>query len=192
VFVAVDSLDPSFEIKIMKSAFRNKEMEVEDWDQGNGVSKDKSGDDGADEAPDGSESYRNVGIFSLLVVAFFWASGGIYGNEVCGITISLCSLIQALLTCAPPAYAFLGLLITPIIYSVPIALMTAELATALPRDGGLAAWVTEACGTTIGGHNTYWQWIAYIFDASVYPVLAGQYVAAEVYFVCNCEANESS
>ena len=58
--------------------------------------------------------------------------------------------------------------------------MTAELATALPKDGGLVAWVTEACGETIGGHNTYWQWIAYIFDASVYPVLAGQYVAAEV------------
>lgn len=107
--------------------------------------------------------YRNVGIFSLLVIAFFWASGGIYGNE-------------ALLQCAPPAMVFLGLFITPIIYSVPIALMTAELATALPKDGGLVAWVTEACGPTVGGHNTYWQWLAYIFDSSVYPVLAGQYV----------------
>lgn len=27
-------------------------------------------------------SYRSVGVFSLLVIAFFWASGGIYGNEV--------------------------------------------------------------------------------------------------------------
>ena len=29
-----------------------------------------------------SPAYRSVGIFSLLVIAFFWASGGIYGNEV--------------------------------------------------------------------------------------------------------------
>ena len=87
---------------------------------------------------------------------------------------------QALLTCAPPATVFLGLFITPIVYSIPVALMTAELATAMPREGGLVAWVTEACGPTIGGHNTYWQWISYIFDASVYPVLAGQYIAAEV------------
>ncbi len=37
-------------------------------------------DDGpAREADDG---YRTVGVFSLLVIAFFWASGGIYGNEV--------------------------------------------------------------------------------------------------------------
>eukprot|EP00048_Salpingoeca_helianthica_P000768 m.43866 g.43866 ORF g.43866 m.43866 type:complete len:541 (+) comp10840_c0_seq2:235-1857(+) len=119
-----------------------------------------------DEDSAAQPQYRNVGLFSLLVISFFWASGGIYGNET-------------LLQCAPPATVFLGLFLTPIVYSIPVALMTAELATAMPRDGGLVAWVTEACGTTIGGHNTYWQWISYIFDASVYPVLAGQYVAAE-------------
>eukprot|EP00047_Mylnosiga_fluctuans_P008401 m.7106 g.7106 ORF g.7106 m.7106 type:complete len:548 (+) comp2165_c0_seq2:144-1787(+) len=121
------------------------------------------------------QSYRNVGVFSLLIIAFFWASGGIYGNE-------------ELLTCAPPATVFLGLIITPVIYSVPIALMTAELATALPLDGGLVAWVAEACGPTIGAHNSYWQWIAYIFDASVYPVLAGQYVSAEFDVAVNGDA----
>ena len=85
-----------------------------------------------------------------------------------------------MLQSAAPAIVFLGLIITPIVYSIPIALMTAELATALPKDGGLVAWVTEACGSTVGGHNTYWQWLAYIFDASVYPVLAGQYVVTVV------------
>ena len=36
---------------------------------------------------------KGLGFFSLLVVAFFWVSGGIYGNE-------------ALLAYAPPGYAY--------------------------------------------------------------------------------------
>jgi len=49
----------------------------------------------------------------------------------------------------------------------------AELATSLPYDGGLVAWVNEACGPLLGGHNAYWLWVAYLFDSAVYPALAG-------------------
>lgn len=111
------------------------------------------------------ESKRTLGVFSLLVIAFFWVSGGIFGNE-------------AVLKAAPAAYVFAGLLLAPLIYAIPISLITAELATSMPRDGGMVAWTHAACGHILGAHNAYWLWAAYIFDSAVYPVLAGEYAIA--------------
>jgi hypothetical protein len=51
-------------------------METEDDDP---LLARKDGEDGALQP-----QYRNVGLFSLLVISFFWASGGIYGNEASG------------------------------------------------------------------------------------------------------------
>lgn len=36
------------------------------------------------------------------------------------------------------------------------------------------AWVEEAFGLGIGGHNTYWMWLCYSLDAAVYPVFAAE------------------
>lgn len=85
-----------------------------------------------------------------------------------------------------------------------MSLISAELACALPYDGGLVAWVDEVsrttytpshhcchlltrvahtprgqvCGKTIGAHNMYWLWLSYIFDSCAYPVLASSYVGS--------------
>jgi len=107
--------------------------------------------------------FRNIGLLSLVVLAFFWVSGGAYGNET-------------LLNAAPPLYVFISLLAVPLIYSLPIALITAELSTAIPEDGGLVVWVQEACGPIIGPHNTDWVWALSTVEAAVYPVLLSQYI----------------
>ena len=65
-----------------------------------------------------------IGVWGLLVIGFFWVHGGIYGNE-------------AMLMAAPPAYVFVMLGIVPFVYSLPIALIVAELSTAFPEDGGV-------------------------------------------------------
>ena len=90
-------------------------------------------------------------------------------------------LDSILLIQAPPGYVFLLLLVTPIVYCLPISLCTAEMATALP-DAGMVDWIQDACGSILGSHTTYWIWITYIFDAAIYPVLAGEYVAQQVDF----------
>jgi amino acid transporter len=82
---------------------------------------------------------------------------------------------------APPGYVFLVLLVVPVVYSLPISMLTAEMATALP-DGGMVDWIQEACGPVLGSHTTYWIWATYVFDAAIYPVLAGEYLAQEVDF----------
>lgn len=61
------------------------EQEQDDWDSGYAIhaSKRLGADVAAQEIhSEATPAYRNVGVFSLLIIAFFWASGGIYGNEV--------------------------------------------------------------------------------------------------------------
>jgi amino acid transporter len=50
-------------------------------------------------------------------------------------------------------FAILGFLIMPVIWSIPEALMTAELASAFPEASGGVAWVEEAFGPA-------WGWMA--------------------------------
>lgn len=106
---------------------------------------------------------RALGTAGIVVIGFFWVSGGIYGNE-------------ALVCAAPPAYILLFALVTPLVFSLPVALMTAELSTAFPADGGQVAWVADACGRAVGAHNAYWVWLVNVLDASIYPQLMSEYL----------------
>ena len=108
--------------------------------------------------------HRRYSTAGLLLIGYFWTSGGIYGNE---------EIINA----APSGLAFYALLYGALFYAVPISLVTGELATTWPYDGGLVAWVEEACGARIATHNVYLTWVAYIFDAAAMPVFAAEYVA---------------
>ena len=67
----------------------------------------------------------------------------------------------------------------PLVFSLPIALVTAELATAFPSEGGQVAWVEQALGPVVGGHNAYWVWLTNLLDASVYPLMAVEYLREE-------------
>ena len=62
------------------------------------------------------------------------------------------------------------------VYGLPLALISTELASAMPFDGGAVAWVEEAFGTGLGAHNTYWLWVCYSLDAAIYPVFAAEYI----------------
>lgn len=53
---------------------------------------------------------------------------------------------QDAVTSGGPLLTVLGFLILPLIWSVPEALITAELATAFPENSGYVAWVTAAFG----------------------------------------------
>ena len=76
----------------------------------------------------------------------------------------------------PPLYVFIMLGIVPFVYSLPIALIVAELSSAFPEDGGYVVWVLEACGKQLGSHHAYWVWVIYVVDAAIYPVLVANYV----------------
>lgn len=44
----------------------------------------------------------------------------------------------------------------PLLYSLPTALISAELATNYPETGGQCVYVSLACGPLVGAHNTWW------------------------------------
>ena len=57
---------------------------------------------------------KPLGAVSLVVIGFFWVSGGVYGNE-------------SLLSAGPPLVVLVATLVLPLIFSLPNALLTAEV-----------------------------------------------------------------
>jgi amino acid transporter len=104
-----------------------------------------------------------LGLLGMVTIGFFWVSGGVYANE-------------PLVNSCPPGFVFIGLIGCAILFSLPISLITAELATAIPEDAGMVVWIDQACGSRIGSHNAYWTWVGYLGDSCVYPILFGEYV----------------
>jgi len=70
-----------------------------------------------------------------------------------------------------PLLCILGFLVLPLVWSVPEALVTAELATAFPENSGYVAWVTAAFGPMWGFQEGLWSWLSGVTDNSLYPVM---------------------
>src|SRR5262245_65363557 len=76
---------------------------------------------------------RDLGFLPLLAVLFFNISGGPYGIED---TVGVFG----------PGLVLLLLVLTPLVWSLPVAVVVTELASALPEEGGYVAWVRRAFG----------------------------------------------
>ena len=63
------------------------------------------------------------------------------------------------------------LIVTPLVWSVPTALMVGELASALPEEGGYYAWVRRAMGPFWGYQEAWLSLAASVFDMAIYPTL---------------------
>ncbi|THU72350.1 hypothetical protein C4D60_Mb04t11170 [Musa balbisiana] len=88
----------------------------------------------ADErAPPKLDNIRKVSVIPLVFLIFYEVSGGPFGIE---------DSVQA----AGPLLAILGFLIFPFIWSIPEALITAEMGTMFPENGGYVVWVSSALG----------------------------------------------
>src|SRR6266550_867610 len=107
---------------------------------------------------------RSLTILSLVAVMFFNVSGGAFTTE---------SLIVAV----GPAIGLLILVLVPIFWSVPEALIVGELASMLPEEGGYYRWVYHAFGPFWAFQNGWWTWMYSLVDMAIYPVLFNQYLS---------------
>lgn len=105
---------------------------------------------------------RSLGVWSLVAAIYFCVSGGAFGLEP----------VVAL----GPGIAVLLLIVIPIIWSAPAALMTAELSCAIPEEGGYYAWVKRALGQPWGFLCGWWSWISSWVDVAIYPTLFVAYL----------------
>lgn len=77
---------------------------------------------------------------------------------------------------AGPAITLLGLLLLPWFWSLPIALMTAELSAMIPEAGGYVVWVHRAFGPFWAHQNALWNLVSNTFDNALYPVMFVDYL----------------
>jgi amino acid transporter len=103
-------------------------------------------------------------LLRLTAATYFLVAGGPYGLE---------ELVQA----GGFGYAALAIVVTPIVFSLPTALMVGELASALPEEGGYYAWVKRALGPFWGFVEGWLSLAASFFDMAIYPTLFLAYLA---------------
>ena len=101
---------------------------------------------------------RKMRLVPLIAATFFMVSGGPYA-------------IEDILGGAGFARAILILLVLPILWSLPTALMIGELASALPAEGGFYVWVRRAMGPFWGYQEGWLSLSASIFDMAIYPAI---------------------
>jgi amino acid transporter len=100
----------------------------------------------------------------LALTMFCQVSGGPFGLE---------ELVKEV----GSGVALLLIAVTPIVWAIPDALTTAELASAIPEEGGYIVWVRRAMGPFAAFVNAWWTWMYALVDAAIYPVLFATYLA---------------
>src|SRR5215471_6538064 len=104
-----------------------------------------------------------VTLWPLVTAVYLMVSGGPFGLED---TVSQSGYLGAILI----------LLITPMIWALPTALMVAELAGALPKDGGYYVWAKRSMGSFWGFQEAWLSLVGSVFDMALYPTLFVSYL----------------
>ena len=102
--------------------------------------------------------HRQLGILSVTMIIFFNVSGGPLGSE-------------QIVSSVGPLPGLCSMVVFALCYSVPQAMITAELSTAFPDNGGYSLWVQAAFGDFWGLQESYWSWFSGVVDSALYPVL---------------------
>ena len=111
-----------------------------------------------------SRSRSGLNGSGLVALTFFCVAGGAYG-------------LEDAVSAAGPLIVLLGIIILPWVWSLPTALMTAELSTAMPEDGGYVVWVEKAFGKFWGFQEGWLSWLCSFADNALYPVMFVDYLA---------------
>src|SRR5690349_2496174 len=97
-----------------------------------------------------SHHARKMTVIPMIAATYFMVSGGPQGLE---------DIVQK----TGYGATFLILVITPLVWSVPTALMVSELATAIPEEGGIYVWVRRGLGPFLGYQEAWLSLTGSIF-----------------------------
>ncbi|KAI3461880.1 hypothetical protein Pfo_018543 [Paulownia fortunei] len=106
---------------------------------------------------------KKLTLIPLIFLIYFEVAGGPYGEE---------PAVKA----AGPLFAILGFLIFPFIWSIPEALITAELSTAFPGNGGFVIWADRAFGPFFGSLMGTWKFLSGVINIAAFPALCIDYL----------------
>ncbi len=105
---------------------------------------------------------RSLGWSSLLCMVYVTVCAGPFG-------------LEELVPAVGPGMTFFFLIFTPIFWGLPLLFMSAELASALPLQGGMYQWVKAAFGDFWGFQAGWWWWLSSFLDCAIYAVLVADY-----------------
>ncbi|HEY3874001.1 MAG TPA: amino acid permease, partial [Candidatus Kapabacteria bacterium] len=111
-----------------------------------------------------SLSGGKLALWPLVMTIFFCVSGGPYGLE---------TVVQS-----GKGMAIALIVGVALVWALPIALLSAELGSAIPEEGGYYEWVKRGVGPRAGFTCA---WLTYLYscvDVAIYPVLFLKYLGA--------------
>jgi amino acid transporter len=113
---------------------------------------------------DGNASpLRKAGLFYLVFVMFSYTTGGPFG-------------LEDMVTTSGPGMTLIYLLVLPFFWCIPVSLVSAELTTAMPVEGGFYRWTRAAFGDFWGFLAGWWNWSASFLLGGAYAVLFTDYL----------------
>jgi amino acid transporter len=102
-------------------------------------------------------------VVPMIAATYFMVAGGPYGLE---------DIVQK----TGYAATLLILVITPLVWSIPTAMMVSELATSIPEEGGFYIWVRRGLGPLMGYQETWLTMAGSVFEMALYPNLFVAYI----------------
>ena len=84
--------------------------------------------------------------------------------------------LEDMVTTSGPGLTLIYLLIIPLFWSIPVSLVSAELTTAMPVEGGFYRWARAGFGDFWGFLAGWWNWCASFLLGAVYAVQFSDYL----------------
>jgi amino acid transporter len=112
--------------------------------------------------PRGAER-RPLSAIQLAALIYFTTCGGPFG-------------LEPLVGAVGPAWSATLVLLTPLVWSLPVAMLVAELTAMMPAEGGYYIWVRESLGPFWAMMESWWTLASSLTVIAVYPVLFTGYL----------------
>ncbi len=110
-----------------------------------------------------ASTLRKASLFYLVFVMFSYTTGGPFG-------------LEDMVTTSGPGMTLIYLLVLPFFWCIPVSLVSAELTTAMPVEGGFYRWTRAALGDFWGFLAGWWNWSASFLLGGAYAVLFTDYL----------------
>jgi amino acid transporter len=110
-----------------------------------------------------ASALQKASLFYLVFVMFSYTTGGPFG-------------LEDMVTTSGPGMTLIYLLVLPFFWCIPVSLVSAELTTAMPVEGGFYRWTRAAFGDFWGFLAGWWNWSASFLLGGAYAVLFTDYL----------------
>jgi amino acid transporter len=113
---------------------------------------------------DRNHRFRKLKLAGFVAVLYAYCAAGPFGFE-------------DMISTSGPGMSLLFLMVVPWLFAMPMSLATAEMATAMPVEGGFYRWTRAAFGDFVGYQCGFWNWSGTFLMNAAYAVILADTVA---------------